>query len=162
MVQTAADLLRPARDHRLLDLYSGYGLFALALAPSTGQVTGVESSPHSVAAAVANARARGITHARFHRDNVTGESIPRWGGPPGPRDLVILDPPRGGTGTQVIEAVAARRPARILHIFCNTEVIGKELERWQRNGYTVTAAVPVDMFPGTAVVEIMVLLERPQ
>jgi 23S rRNA (uracil1939-C5)-methyltransferase len=73
---------------------------------------------------------------------------------------VLLDPPRGGTESGVIEAVAERRPVRALHIFCNTEVIARELGRWKENGYAVTAAIPVDMFPGTAAVEIMTLLEK--
>jgi len=160
MLRTAGELLRPERDHRLLDLYSGYGLFALTLAPRVSQATGIESSPHSVSAAIANARARGLRHVRFHRGGVTAESLHRFAGAPGPAELVILDPPRGGTEPGVIEAIAERHPLRVLHVFCNTEVIVRELERWKAGGYTTTAAVPVDMFPGTAAVEILTLLER--
>jgi tRNA/tmRNA/rRNA uracil-C5-methylase (TrmA/RlmC/RlmD family) len=160
LVRTAEELLRPSKDQRLLDLYCGYGLFGLSLAPLVRQVTGIESSPHSVAAAIAIARARGVRHARFFRDGVSAGSLSRHAGAPGPLDLVVLDPPRGGTENGVIEAVAERRPVRALHIFCNTEVIARELARWKENGYAVSAAVPVDMFPGTATVEILTLLEK--
>jgi tRNA/tmRNA/rRNA uracil-C5-methylase (TrmA/RlmC/RlmD family) len=160
LVRTAEELLRPSKDQRLLDLYCGYGLFGLSLAPLVRQVTGIESSPHSVTAAIAIARSRGVRHARFFRDGVSAESLSRHAGAPGPLDLVVLDPPRGGTESGVIEAVAERQPVRALHIFCNTEVIARELGRWKENGYAVTAAVPVDMFPGTAAVEIVTLLEK--
>jgi tRNA/tmRNA/rRNA uracil-C5-methylase (TrmA/RlmC/RlmD family) len=160
LVRTAEELLRPSKDQRLLDLYCGYGLFGLSLAPLVRQVTGIESSPHSVAAAIAMSRSRGVRHARFFRDGVSAESLSRHAGAPGPLDLVVLDPPRGGTERGVIEAVAERRPVRVLHIFCNTEVISRELARWKEYSYAVSAAVPVDMFPGTAAVEIMTLLEK--
>ena len=125
LVRTAEELLRPSKDQRLLDLYCGYGLFGLSLAPLVRQVTGIESSPHSVTAAIAIARSRGVRHARFFRDGVSAESLSRHAGAPGPLDLVVLDPPRGGTENGVIEAVAERRPVRVLHIFCNTEVIAR-------------------------------------
>jgi tRNA/tmRNA/rRNA uracil-C5-methylase (TrmA/RlmC/RlmD family) len=71
---------------------------------------------------------------------------------------VILDPPRRGTSKGVIEAVAARTPSRVLHVFCNPDVLATELQRWFVCGYDILRVVPFDLFPGTDEIETMVLL----
>ena len=48
---------------------------------------------------------------------------------------------------------------RVLHIFCNIELMPGELERWNIGGYKIARAIPFDMFPGTAEIEMMVLLK---
>ncbi len=61
----------------------------------------------------------------------------------------------------MIEAIAARRPSKVLHIFCNSDLIVPDLSRWKTAGYRAQRAVPLDMFPGTPEVETLVLL-RPE
>ena len=53
---------------------------------------------------------------------------------------------------------AARRPGRVVHMFCNIDVIEGEIFRWRKAGYVPVRAVPFDMFPGTDDTEILVLL----
>jgi len=77
-----------------------------------------------------------------------------------PKSSVLLDPPRKGTAPGVIEAIASKHPERVLHIFCNIELIADDLKCWLSCGYRPTAAVPIDMFPGTASMEILVLLSN--
>ncbi len=72
---------------------------------------------------------------------------------------ILLDPPRNGTEEEVIEYIASKQPEAVLHIFCNSEIIGKELKRWSACGYLPVKAVPFDMFPGTDDIEVMVLLK---
>jgi len=158
-VAGARELLAPARAQTLYDLYCGYGVFALSLAPAVHAVLGVEAAHLSVAAAVANARRQHAAHARFIRAVINEDTIGKLLQKSPPRSLVLLDPPRGGTAEGVIEAIAERHPARVLHIFCNMEILRGELQRWDRAGYAPTRAVPFDMFPGTADLEMMVLLE---
>jgi tRNA/tmRNA/rRNA uracil-C5-methylase (TrmA/RlmC/RlmD family) len=73
-------------------------------------------------------------------------------------DAILLDPPRSGTDKEVIEYIAARKPTRVLHIFCNVDIMPNELKRWTESGYSITRAIPFDMFPGTSAIEMMVLL----
>ncbi|MBP1679083.1 MAG: tRNA (uracil-5-)-methyltransferase family protein, partial [Bacteroidetes bacterium] len=63
-----------------------------------------------------------------------------------------------GTAPGVIEGIAAKKPARVVHIFCNIDGIAGELQRWAARGYAAQRAIPYDLFPGTASVEIMILL----
>ena len=154
-------LLEPGGQTSLIDLYCGYGLFALSLAPSYRRVTGVEISQQSIHAARMNATRQKAAHVRFIRSPITGETIGGLLKGLDERDAVLLDPPRNGTEPEVIETIAERRPATVVHVFCNPDVIAPELARWRRGGYQIVRAVPLDMFPGTSIFEMLVAL-RPR
>jgi tRNA/tmRNA/rRNA uracil-C5-methylase (TrmA/RlmC/RlmD family) len=47
-----------------------------------------------------------------------------------------------------------------VHLFCNIERMPEELKQWEQEGYRVETAVPIDMFPGTAALEVVVGLTR--
>jgi tRNA/tmRNA/rRNA uracil-C5-methylase (TrmA/RlmC/RlmD family) len=158
-VARARTLLAPSPNNTFYDLYCGYGLFALSIAPSVRNVIGVEASHQSVAAATDNAQRQHATNARFVRAIINAEAIETLMLKSPSHSLILLDPPRGGTTEGVIEAIAARRPLRILHIVCNMDVLSSELVRWRSAGYEPAQAVPFDMFPGTPELEMMVLLE---
>lgn len=160
LLETAERFLVPRRDQHLYDLYCGYGLFSLSLAPLFAHVTGVEISHASVTSAVGNARRQRADTVRFIRSPVNAESIAALTAPMSPRDAVVLDPPRSGTGPEVIEQIAMHQPHHVLHIFCNTDILRSELARWTSGGYTVASVAPFDMFPGTSDLEILVLLRH--
>jgi tRNA/tmRNA/rRNA uracil-C5-methylase (TrmA/RlmC/RlmD family) len=159
LIAEAGDLLLSGTGGSLIDLYCGYGVFAISLAGRAGRVLGVELSASSVQAAIENARRNGVENARFLRDEITGESILRVVRGAGPGDSVLLDPPRNGTAPGVIEGLAARGLRRIVHLFCNIDILDRELKRWRDCGYGTAHLVPFDMFPGTGAVEIMASLE---
>lgn len=159
MIQAARTLLAPSKEQKLFDLYCGYGLLGLCLAGECKAVVGVESSPASISSAIANARRQNVNNARFMLSDINQQTIERIMHTAQPTDLVVLDPPRTGTADGVIECIAASRPARVLHVFCEIDLIPHELGRWKRSGYKPVRAIPLDMFPGTSLLETMVLLE---
>jgi len=160
MIDTVAALLKPSTGRTLYDLYCGYGMFALCLARHFRSVVGAERYADSIEAARENAARLKIRNVRFVRQDITAESLPKTVQNLHPDDAVLLDPPRGGTGEGVIECVAAHRPALALHIFCNIDLIPSDRKRWEDNGYRLARAVPLDMFPGTPDVEMILLFER--
>ena len=164
MVNEAFRLLNPDPDRRFLDLYCGYGLFGLLAAEHSAEVIGMDAEGPAIEAASANA----VYHfpgrkIKFIASSITGESLERHlprtekrgGG-----EIAVLDPPRKGTAPGVLERLVARRPFRVLHIFCGTDMLPRELGIWKANGYSPVAAVPLDLFPGTMNLETLVLLER--
>jgi tRNA/tmRNA/rRNA uracil-C5-methylase (TrmA/RlmC/RlmD family) len=155
----ARRLLAPSPRHMFYDFYCGYGLFALSISPSVRKVIGVEASHQSAAAATSNAQRLHAANARFVQAVINAEVIETLMQKSPPQSLVLLDPPRGGTAEGVIETIASRRPTRVLHIFCNMDVLPSELNRWFSAGYTPVHAVPFDMFPGTPELEMMVLVQ---
>lgn len=157
LVSGARSLLSPAGTETLFDLYCGYGLFGLALAPLVRKVVGAESSHLALAAARENARRQRIPNARFIRTLLNPETLRMVTAATQGDSLMLLDPPRGGTAEGVIEAAAESLPRRVVHCFCNMEILGRELTRWKKAGYQAEMAIPFDMFPGTAELEMMVL-----
>lgn len=159
LVDHAASLMKLDGTRSLYDLYCGYGLFALTLAEKAVSVIAAEVSAASIDSAIANAKRQKASNVKFMRNDINEESIERIMQSCRPQDAVILDPPRKGTSPGVIECIAAKRPGHVLHIFCEIDLLPKELKRWEKAGYNAVRAVPFDMFPGTASVETMVLLQ---
>jgi tRNA/tmRNA/rRNA uracil-C5-methylase (TrmA/RlmC/RlmD family) len=149
---------------RLIDLYCGYGLFTLYLAGHFSETWGIDCEASSIRCgrdSVSHVKGLPPTaKVRFMAGQITSrtleELLPTGGDK---NEIVVLDPPRRGTEKGVIGAVANRSPAKILHIFCNADIVPEELEQWNHEGYRVTRVLPLDMFPGTTTLEIMTLLE---
>jgi len=162
MLTKARELLRPAASEDLLDLYCGYGLFSLFLAPDYRQVLAVDGEGPSIRAAQENSkinRERGGRVKCLAR-RITASFLDRELPPPSGPEAVILDPPRQGPLPGVVKEVAARGPGKVLHIFCGVDQIPKSLRDWQHQGYRPERIVPLDMFPGSANLEILILLAR--
>lgn len=161
MLTRAKELLAPTPDQSLLDLYCGYGLFSHYLAPSYRQVLAVDGEGPSIRAAEANSRLNqkrgGKTKFLSHR--ITVGYLEKTLPPPAPGEVMLLDPPRQGTLPGVIGSLARRKPKKVLHIFCGVDQIPPALREWQASGYKVQHIAPLDMFPGSANLEILILLE---
>jgi 23S rRNA (uracil1939-C5)-methyltransferase len=145
---------------RVLDLYSGSGLFALPLAARGHRVTAVEESRKSVKDAELNRRLNQVPEQRLELVCAAVEkAVPRLA--PGSFDAVILDPPREGSPPQVIRGVFERlKPARGILVSCDPEALSRELPLAAAAGYRVLRVQPVDMFPHTPHIEAVAVLER--
>jgi tRNA/tmRNA/rRNA uracil-C5-methylase (TrmA/RlmC/RlmD family) len=171
-LREAKKLLKPGPESTLIDLFSGYGLFAVALGDDPERVVGMDFNGPAIHAASGNAlHNRPDADIEFIAAAVTPSAIENKL-PPCPADLYsadeeqpegelfILDPPRSGVRPNVIAAIAKRSPARILNIFCSADEVPRTLKAWKCNGYSPTAVRVFDMFPGSPNVETMVLLEK--
>jgi 23S rRNA (uracil1939-C5)-methyltransferase len=162
LVSRALELLAPAADSRVLDLFCGLGNFSLALARHSAHVVGVEGEGALIARARGNAHLNGITNAEFHAGNLAVAPVAHscaWLRQP--YSHVLLDPPRSGA-REVLAAVAALAPRRVLYISCHPGSLARDLGVLvHEHGLTLEAAGVVDMFPHTAHVESLALLSGP-
>lgn len=168
-VGKAKEMLAPSKQDILFDLYCGYGLFSIAMASEVRTVTGIELSRSSINDAVENAQRNKMNNIRFQAADISVDTLPRFFGEKLQSQLrdnagkglkFLIDPPRNGTSEEVIEYLAEQSPERVVHIFCNADIIDKELRKWKQCGYVPVKAQPFDMFPGTNEIEMMVLLQR--
>ena len=72
---------------------------------------------------------------------------------------VLIDPPRAGA-REMLPAIAALRPESVLYISCHPGSLARDVGILVHElGFVVRAAGVLDMFPHTAHVESMALLQ---
>jgi 23S rRNA (uracil1939-C5)-methyltransferase len=161
LVARAIELLAPAPGEAVLDLYCGLGNFTLPLARCGARVVGVEGEASLIERARANAARNGITNAEFHVADLSVAPDPQVPWLRGPYRHVLLDPPRVGA-REVLGAVAALRPQRVLYISCHPGSLARDLGILvHEHGLTLEAAGVIDMFAHTGHVESLALLSGP-
>lgn len=155
LCRTAAGLLEGG-DVRLLDLYCGIGTIGLSMSRHCDEICGVEIVPEAVECARRNAARNGIGNARFIcADSAAGADELLFSGGFHP-DVVVLDPPRKGCGTELLASLDRAGIKRIIYISCNPATLARDAAELTRLGYTVGDAHPVDLFPRTGHVECIV------
>ena len=141
------------------DLYGGVGLFAAVLAEQVGRdgsVTVVESAQAAVddgRAALADLPQVGWRTGRVEKV---------LAGLPAEPDVVVADPPRKGLGRNMVDALAAAGPARIVHVACDPAALASDLALFAARGYTLAQLRAFDAFPMTHHLECVALLTRAQ
>ncbi|WP_182637634.1 hypothetical protein [Dietzia sp. SLG310A2-38A2] len=146
------------------DLYGGAGLFSAAVleAAPRAQVTIVESSRASLdAAGTALDLGPGVVPVGARVETF----LDRTGGGPdrnGEPDLVILDPPRGGAGIDVMTALAGGTASRIIHVGCDPASLARDVGVLVAAGWTLADLQGVAAFPATHHVEGLAVLDSPR
>lgn len=155
----AAEAAALTGKETLLDLYCGTGTIGLSMAHKAARLIGVEVVASAVADARRNAARNGVEGTRFLCADAgeAAEQLRREGIRP---DVVVIDPPRKGCTPQVIHTVADMAPSRVVYVSCDPATLARDLKLFQELGYTTEKVTPVDMFPRTAHVETVALLER--
>ncbi|MBA1392979.1 23S rRNA (uracil(1939)-C(5))-methyltransferase RlmD, partial [Lactobacillus sp. XV13L] len=142
----------------VVDAYCGIGTIGLSLANQAKVVTGIESVASAVKDAQANAAINGIHNAKFIKGK-TEAVLNKWAQEHKQIDVLIVDPPRKGLDSSLIESIFALRPQRIVYISCNPATLARDVQLLQAH-YQAKESIPVDMFPMTKHVESVTKLER--
>lgn len=172
-VETVLAAAGVREGERVLDLYSGVGLFSVPLAEAVGrdgQLVAVESDR------------RAVDHLR---DNLAGHpwalvvpgrvddllGVARKGRRRGPRrparsdllppsaDVIVLDPPRTGAGREVVAALTSLRPRRLVYVACDPAALARDTAYLADLGYALVGLRALDAFPMTHHVECIATFE---
>lgn len=141
---------------RVLDLYSGAGLFTLPLAHAVGgagSVVAVEGEQRAVRDARRTLHDHpqvDLQHALVHRALGAGVGAGS--------DVVVLDPPRKGAGRKIVEQVANVAPARVVYVACDPAALARDIAYFAERGYTLASLRALDLFPMTHHVECVAVL----
>lgn len=134
----------------VFDLYCGTGTIGLYCARQASRVYGLEINESAVANARQNALLNGIENAEFLCGDVERNILKI----PAASDVVIVDPPRSGLTEKVLQKIIEFKPKRIVYVSCNPATLARDVK-----GLNVETIQPIDLFPQTAHVELVVLLE---
>lgn len=139
----------------VVDLYAGVGLFGLALAArGANDVMLVEGDVTSGTDLAANAEPF-ADRARVRRASV--EAFVSAGSIRG-EATVIVDPPRTGVSKEAIAGIIRHKPARIVYVSCDVATLARDTRTLLDAGYALEALTGIDLFPGTAHVESVLVL----
>lgn len=141
----------------VIDAYCGIGTISLFLAQKAKRVFGVEIVPEAIEDAMRNAELNGITNAEF----AVGEAevvIPEWYEQGNAADVIVVDPPRKGCDEALLKTIIDMKPKRVVYVSCNPGTLARDLQVLELGGYETVEVQPVDMFPHTTHVEVIVRL----
>ena len=141
-------------DSTVLDLFCGAGTISAYLAGTAKSVTGIEVVENAIISARENARLNRLFNAEFITGKVR-EQLSRMEGK-ATFDAVILDPPRSGTDKKVMARIASLRPRDVIYVACGFENLAYNLKSLTSEGYHINSVQPLDMFPQTPHVEVVV------
>ncbi len=145
-----AELAGDVAGLRVVDAYCGVGFHARRFARAGATVVGIELDPQAVDEAT-RAAPEGARFAQGPVEALIGAELPA--------DLVVLNPPRAGVHADVADALVRAPAGRILYISCNPATLARDLKRLG-DAYRFESVRSFDLFPQTAHVETVVLLNR--
>lgn len=161
IVSRIESLMEWQKDTVFLDLYSGVGLFGIALAGRAGEVVMIESCCDSVRLAQHNVRFHQLGHVKILEGKVEAclpEVLSEVQGKP---CAGLIDPPRAGLFPSVIETLNQVEGLKTLfYLSCSPESLARDLKGLTAEAWQVRKIMPFDFFPRTRHLETLVWLAR--
>ena len=155
----AIRLLNPQPTETVADVYCGIGTISLAIAKHAKRVIGVECVKEAIEDAKKNALLNGVKNAEF-RCGLAEDVLPKLIRDGLRPDAIVIDPPRKGCEPQVLEAIADSGVHRVVYVSCNPATLARDAKLLSEHGFSIEHVQPVDMFPHTQHVEVVVSMSR--
>jgi 23S rRNA (uracil1939-C5)-methyltransferase len=152
--------LVPANQQLLIDAYCGAGFFAKSLLDKFERVIGIDWDRFAIEAATQNASAKETYIAGDVDDelarkgaflSVPGRLADRYS------LTLLIDPPATGLSANARRVIVDLAPATLIYVSCNPPTLARDLKDLQQK-FTIDSITPLDMFPQTAEIEVLVHL----
>lgn len=150
-------------NETLLDLYCGIGSIGLTALKRVKKLIGVEIVPQAIESAKRNATLSGISEEKAQFFCADAAEAARRLAEEGLRpDVVMIDPPRKGCDSSVLDSIRDMGPEKIVMISCNPATAARDAKILcdAEHEYHLVKFRAVDMFPRTGHVESVVLMSR--
>jgi len=145
-----------ARQLTVVDAYCGVGTFALLLARHVGKVLAIEESASAIKDAQWNMR--DVENVEILKGKVEA-MLPALSSH---IDGLVIDPPRAGCQQVILDALIQHPVARIVYVSCDPSTLARDLNILchLHPTYRLRTIQPLDMFPQTAHIESVAVLEH--
>ena len=164
LYSTALDFAGLTGNETVWDLYCGIGTISLFLAKSAKSVLGVEIVPQAISDAKVNAQINNIDNALFTcgaaedvEDFLTENELQHIYGNP---DVIVVDPPRKGCDSKLLDTIISHSPERIVYVSCDPATLARDLKILCEDVYEIKRVRACDMFGMSGHVETVVLLSK--
>jgi 23S rRNA (uracil1939-C5)-methyltransferase len=144
----------------VLDLYCGCGTIGIFINRSAEKIIGVDSHKPSIDDAIANAEMNSVRNCEFvcaRVEDFTKKIILSKFHVK--LSTIILDPPRAGLHKKLITALVKLNPNRVIYVSCNLKAFINDFVTLSKF-YRIRSVQPIDLFPHTEHVELVVDLEQ--
>ena len=142
-------------SNNVIDLYCGVGTLSIVTSKNANYVLGVEIVENAIIDANLNKTLNNKNNLEFIC-NDTKKIIDKINSN---FDTIILDPPRSGVSSKVIEKIIKENINKIIYVSCNPQTLVRDLKLLE-NDYDIKVFKLLDMFPNSEHVESFVLLEK--
>lgn len=154
LYQTALNEACLTGNEKVVDAYCGVGTLSLFFAGQAKEVIGIESVTEATRDAQENAKRNHIKNAKFIHGKAE-ETIASLGN----FDVALLNPPRKGCDSALLDSLVKNKASRIIYISCDPATLARDLKFLVEKGYRLEKVQPVDMFPQTMHVESIATLK---
>lgn len=143
-----AHVVSKVEGARVVDLYSGVGLFSAFLEDGR-EVVAVERNPACLALARSHLR-----RTAFFTSAV--EDFPFKNGV----DTIVADPPRTGLGRKVPAMLRRSGAGRMVYVSCDSATLARDAGRLAEEGFVLESSKLFDFYPQTSHTESVSVFER--
>lgn len=159
IVRGDVEMMKPKR---VVDLFCGVGVFAIAVAKAEGvtAVVGVELDQNSIRAAEYNAGSLGVDGCGFRSGDAAKLAVSALKGPDPTDTLLIVDPPRSGLAKKLRDVIGKSAIRDMVYVSCAPDTMIRDVVDLHRFGWRPVETRLVDMFPRTAHFETVTRLRR--
>jgi 23S rRNA (uracil1939-C5)-methyltransferase len=154
MVQYLLEHLPLRPDSVVLDVYCGVGLFSAFIAPRVGRLVGVEASSFACQDFAVNLDE--FDNVEIY-EGTAEEILPQLNVHP---DIILVDPPRAGILPKALDRIINMKPKTLAYVSCDPATLARDIKRFMRSGFELISVQPFDMFPQTAHIESVVVMQR--
>ena len=147
--------LMPPNQDLLIDAFCGAGSFTKALVDKFNRVVGIDWDRFAIAAALETAGAK----ETYIAGDVDANLKSILGECDADKTQVIVDPPAVGLSAKLRKTIVDLAPATLIYVSCNPATLGRDLAELQSR-FKIESVTPLDMFPQTAEIEVVVQLQR--
>lgn len=144
----------------VLDAYCGCGTMTLAAARRASYACGIEIVSPAIEDARRNASVNGLSDKTEFICADASREIRRLVQKGKRFDRIILDPPRKGCDSALLDDLRALKPESIAYVSCDPSTLARDMKLLVERGFRLEQATPVDMFPWTGHVECVTLMSR--